>query len=92
MHVGNGCYIADDWILENVLTGLYDINGKEIKTSNKVNLWGCTSDNAIVGLCDSGFVLFFGSKNGSVMWHLNEKMIKEHHITVESKGDELDEY
>jgi len=46
-------------------------------------LRGCTSDNAIVGLCDSGVVIFFGSKNGSVMWHLDKKLIVEHHIEVE---------
>jgi len=83
MHVGEGCHISDKWIPNNITTELYDINNKEIKTSNRVKLRGCTSDNGIIGLCDSGFVIFFGSKNGSVMWHLDKKVIAKHHIKVE---------
>jgi len=85
MYVGEKCHISDKWIPKNILTGLYDINGKEIETSNIVKLRGCTSDNAIIGLCDSGFVIFFGSKNGSVMWHLDKKLIVEHHVEVQSE-------
>jgi len=28
MNIGEGCYIADKWIPKDVLTGLYDINGR----------------------------------------------------------------
>jgi len=36
MHVGEGCHISDKWIPNNLTTELYDINNKEIKTSNRV--------------------------------------------------------
>ena len=82
MHVGNDCYIDDKWIPKNIKTGLLDIKGKEIITSNKVTLNGCTSSEAIVGKTKRGFELFFGSKNGSVSWVLDDEIIKECDICV----------
>lgn len=37
INVGHDCYIDSKWIPNNISTGLYDINGVEIKTSNKTN-------------------------------------------------------
>lgn len=82
MNVGKNCYIDDKWIPTGLFTGLYDIEGKEIYTSNKISVCGCSSETAIVGKTDSGFKLFFGSDNGSVQWDLDEKTIKEHRIRV----------
>lgn len=82
MHVGCGHSIDNKWIPENISTGLTDIHGVELKTSNHVKLRGCRSDTAIVGQDEKGFVLFFGTDNGSCMWHLNTDTIKEHHIEL----------
>lgn len=82
MDVGHGCVISDRWIPKNISTSLIDINGTVIKTSNKIKLNGCTSSEAIVGKTANGFVLFFGSENGSVQWYLNAETIKEHSIEV----------
>lgn len=82
MHVGHGCYIADKWIPKDTPTGLEDINGVEIRTGTTVNLRGCTSTTAIVGIWHDQFVLYFGGDNGSVMWYLNSATILEHKVEV----------
>ncbi|NGU31101.1 hypothetical protein G6Z34_13500 [Clostridium perfringens] len=82
VNVGYDCYIDSRWIPNNTLTGLYDINGVEIKTSNKIKLNGCTSTIAIIGKSEEGFMIYFGSKNGSVGWSLDNKTIMEHSIRV----------
>lgn len=82
MDVGHGCIINDRWIPRGMDTGLIDINGKSIKTANKVKLNGCSSTTAIVGKNETRFMLYFGSENGSVGWFLNEKSIKQHSIKV----------
>ena len=82
MDVGCECVISDKWIPKNISTGLLDIDGREIKTSDKISLNGCTSSTAIVGKTERGFVLFFGSKNGSCEWRLSNKTINEHSIQV----------
>lgn len=82
MDVGHNCFISDKWIPKGLSTNLFDINGQEIKTSDTVCLDGCTSTKAIVGKTDEGFMLFFGSDNGSVGWHLNIKTIKNNKVRV----------
>lgn len=49
MNVGKNCYIDDKWIPTGLFTGLYDIEGNEIYTSNKISVCGCSSETAIVG-------------------------------------------
>ncbi|HFD2052200.1 hypothetical protein QTH47_13185 [Clostridium perfringens] len=82
INIGHDCYIDSRWIPENIPTGLYDINGIEIKTSNKIKLNGCTSTIAIIGKSEEEFMIYFGSKNGSVGWNLDNKTIIEHSIRV----------
>lgn len=83
MDVGGGCTISDKWILKDIPTGLLDINGKEIKTSNVVKLNGCRSSRAVVGKTEEGkFALYFGVEGVSVRWWLDDKSIKQHSIQV----------
>lgn len=82
INVGCDCYIDSKWIPNNILTGLYDINGVEIKTSNKIKLNGCTSTIAIIGKSEEGFMIYFGSKNGSIGWNLDNKTIMKHSIRI----------
>lgn len=82
VNIGCDCYIDGRWIPENVSTGLYDINGVEIKTSNKIKLNGCSARTAIIGKAEERFWIYFGSKNGSVGWDLDNETIIEHSIRV----------
>lgn len=83
MDVGKGCCISDNWIPKGVSTDLRDINGNMLKTADKVQLDGCTSSHAIIGRdADGKFMLFFGSNNGSVGWHLTQKTIDTHNIRL----------
>lgn len=82
MDIGNNCRIDDKWIPKNVSTGMFDIKGKEIKTSNKITLNGCTSREAIVGKTEKEFVLFFGLDIGSCMWQLDTELINKHKVQV----------
>lgn len=85
VNVGHDCYIDSRWIPENIPTGLYDINGIEIKTSNKIKLNGCSSTTAIIGKSEKGFRIYFGSNNGSIGWDLDDKTIIEHSIRVDDR-------
>lgn len=82
MNVGKGCYIADKWIPKGVSTGLCDIEGSIIFTSDRVEIRGCTSSVGVIGKSDLGFRIFFGSDSGSVEWDLDEETINRHKIKV----------
>lgn len=83
MDIGYGHKISDKWVPKDIPAGLKDINNIEIRTSNKVSVSGCKSTTAIVGKTDDeGFVLFFGTEDASVMWHLNEETINKHNISI----------
>ena len=84
MDVGKGCIISDKWIPKGKSTGLTDINGNEIKTSNIVQLNGCSSSYAIVGLNTDNqtLMLFFGSERGSVGWHLNQERVNKNKVRI----------
>lgn len=81
--VGCGCTISAKWIPNDMRTNVRDINGNELMTSDKVKLNGCTSRFAYVGIdMSERFVLFFGSKNGSVSWNLNPDVVMKHKVEV----------
>lgn len=82
MDIGYGCHISDRWIPKGIFTGLLDIEGNRIYTSDWVSLCGCTSKKAIVGKNDTGFRLYFGNLNGSVGWDLDYETILKHKIRV----------
>ncbi|WP_090739359.1 hypothetical protein [Paenibacillus sp. Mc5Re-14] len=83
MDVGRGCLISDKWIPKGIYTGVEDLNGKSIMTSDKITLTGCSSRFAYVGKdMDGLFVLYFGSNSGSVAWDLNEKVVQKNKVRV----------
>lgn len=81
VYVGGNSFISRNWIPLGEPTGLLDANGRELKTSDVVELNGCMSNTAIVGRSMEGlYMIFFGIDNISVGWDLNEKSIKQHKI------------
>lgn len=83
MDVGKGCIISYKWIPIGVNTDLEDIDGFGLKTGDKIQLNGCTSRYAIVGRSmDESFMLYFGSDNGSVGWHLTKETIGKHKVKL----------
>lgn len=83
MGVGKGCTIEDKWIPKGIDTNVLDINGRAVRTADKVKLNGCTSGYAIVGRdMFGGFVLYFGSDNGSVSWDLTQELVEKRKIKV----------
>lgn len=83
MDVGMNCIISDEWLPPGLPTGIFDVNGKELKTRSKVSLRGCTSRFAYVGksLGDE-FVLYFGSKDGSTSWDLTQEVATSKHLVL----------
>lgn len=82
IHIGCNCYVDSKWIPKRIPTGLYDINGVEIKTSDTITLTGCSSKTAIIGKTPEKIWIYFGSINGSIGWWLDERTIKNHNIKV----------
>ncbi|ASA22618.1 hypothetical protein [Paenibacillus donghaensis] len=83
MDVGHGCYISDKWIPIGLPTGIYDVEGNHLETSNKVRLNGCGSKYAFVGKSmQDKFGLYFGSEHGSVLWYLDEETIQKHKVRL----------
>lgn len=57
----------------------------ESKLKHQIKLNGCSSTTAIIGKSEGEFMIYFGSKNGSVGWNLDNKTIIEHSIRVDDK-------
>lgn len=83
MNVGNGQLISNKWIPKGVDTGLVDINNIGIKTRDIVSVCGCMQKYAVVGKDMNGrFCIFFGTKEHSVEWFLDQEEVNRHKIKV----------
>ena len=87
MDVGNGWSISDQWVPVGLNTGVEDKDGVLLQTSDKVQLSGCKSRFAYVGMNERNkFVLYFGGASGAVAWNLNGEIVSRHNVKLVERG------
>jgi hypothetical protein len=87
MDIGNGYTLSEHRIPVGLATGIEDKEGTLLETSDKVQLSGCKSRFAYVGINERNqFVMYFGGASGPVAWNLNSEIVSRHSVKLVERG------